>query len=1294
MKRRTKYLLIPAGVTGAVFLAAGWLLFTDGGQETLVRRALPLVPGLTVESADGGLRDLTLRGLTYEMPGLTVSAERIHLGFAWRALFNQHLKFTDLTLEGVKTVLNTAELPASDASAESAQPSEPITDLRAPLPLTVERLALSRIHTVTDGIETRLDDFSLSLTWRNRVVTVGETELKGLTVTLPAEPEAAPEDAVEAKPAFPAPSLGETLTALFEKPLLTELPAIALPVDLDLKRFEATGVRVNDALGTPTVTVNRAVLSARLDKKALTLHECSADLPEAAANLTGTIGLTSGYELALKGRAESRLEPAHGEAIDFTLKGPLSGRLSLFSHLTGPVTAEVRLEAEPAQPWLPLRLYAATKEVTWPLDAGDAPKDEEPLAVRDFTLTLDGTVRDYLLGAQTRILVPGVPRSGTDTAGIRLEGKGTLTTLNLTDLRIKAADGAATLKASLGWADAITAQGDLTLTGFALKHFVPTVDAVLSGKTAFAASMKGSAWAADLETLTLTGTVDQQTLTAEGSLKAALSQTGALDVNTPGLDLRLGANHVHAKGRFDGRAVAADLRIDAPDLQVLMPGLSGRVTGSLVASGTVEKPVLDADLTAGDLGFEGMTLKTLTLKGRAAADPTGLAAGDMTLTAAGAELPGFRLDTLTLGLTGTETVHRLRLDAAGELPGDPKSRQKTAERLSAGLTLEGGFNRQTQTWTGALTDTAIETPLGRVAQDDAAKLVLNVGKRSATLSEHCWRHHDAEVCLEKPLSVSDSGQNGTAALALRRFDLGFLKPWLPRETAITGTLTGSADASWHLAESALPQVKVTLEGHNVAVKQTVGEQSLPLSFDALTLSADVEDNLVSAEWLLSIAGNGSLNGRLAVTDPTGKKAMSGDFGIRGIDLSMVNCLIPSGEKAEGTMNADLQAGGTLDNPELFGNLSVESVRVRDGAVPLEMKPSRLDVTFAGRESRLDGVIDTAQGRLDVKGSADWRDIDRWLAEVSAKGKKILVTVPPMARVWVSPDVTFKADPAAMALSGRIDIPKARIEVTELPESAVSVSGDEVMLDENLQPLVEKTPSVPMTCALKIGIGDDVRVSAFGLRAKLSGDVDVKQDQRGLSLNGLVNVDSGRFHAYGQDLQVRKGQVVFAGAADQPLLHIEAIRNPDAVEDNVVAGIRVTGTAARPAVTLFSEPALSQQETLSYLVRGQGLGTETDSNSALTSALIGLGISQTGSVVSKIGSAVGIDNLGIDTEGVGESSQVVVSGYVLPGLQVKYGVGIFDSLATLTLRYRLMPKLYLEAVSGANQVVDLLYRFEY
>ncbi|MCF1957389.1 translocation/assembly module TamB domain-containing protein, partial [Escherichia coli] len=164
---------------------------------------------------------------------------------------------------------------------------------------------------------------------------------------------------------------------------------------------------------------------------------------------------------------------------------------------------------------------------------------------------------------------------------------------------------------------------------------------------------------------------------------------------------------------------------------------------------------------------------------------------------------------------------------------------------------------------------------------------------------------------------------------------------------------------------------------------------------------------------------------------------------------------------------------------------------------------------------------------------------------------------------------------------------------------------------------------------------------------------------------------------------------------QPYLNIEAIRNPENTANNVIAGVRVTGLADKPKVEIFSEPAFTQQEALSYLLRGEGLDKSGDTDSSqMTAMLIGLGVGQSGQLVGRIGETFGVSDLALDTQGVGDSSQVVVSGKITNDLQVKYGVGIFDSLATLTLRYRLMPRLYLQAVSGMNQAIDLLYQFEF
>lgn len=147
-----------------------------------------------------------------------------------------------------------------------------------------------------------------------------------------------------------------------------------------------------------------------------------------------------------------------------------------------------------------------------------------------------------------------------------------------------------------------------------------------------------------------------------------------------------------------------------------------------------------------------------------------------------------------------------------------------------------------------------------------------------------------------------------------------------------------------------------------------------------------------------------------------------------------------------------------------------------------------------------------------------------------------------------------------------------------------------------------------------------------------------QDKQGLGLNGQINIPDGRFHAYGQDLIVRKGELLFSGPPDQPLLNIEAIRNPDATEDDVIAGVRVTGSADQPKAEIFSDPVMSQQEALSYLLRGQGLSSGQSDSAAMTSMLIGMGVAQSGQVVGKIGETFGVSNLALDTEGVGDSSR--------------------------------------------------------
>lgn len=116
--------------------------------------------------------------------------------------------------------------------------------------------------------------------------------------------------------------------------------------------------------------------------------------------------------------------------------------------------------------------------------------------------------------------------------------------------------------------------------------------------------------------------------------------------------------------------------------------------------------------------------------------------------------------------------------------------------------------------------------------------------------------------------------------------------------------------------------------------------------------------------------------------------------------------------------------------------------------------------------------------------------------------------------------------------------------------------------------------------------------------------------------------------------------------------------------------------------------MSQDQALSYLLTGRSLeniGSESGSSGgSIGAALLSIGLAKSGKLVGSIGESFGIQDLNLGTQGIGDKSQVVVSGNITSRLQVKYGIGIFDGLAEFTLRYKLLPQLYFQSVSGVNQ----------
>ena len=92
-------------------------------------------------------------------------------------------------------------------------------------------------------------------------------------------------------------------------------------------------------------------------------------------------------------------------------------------------------------------------------------------------------------------------------------------------------------------------------------------------------------------------------------------------------------------------------------------------------------------------------------------------------------------------------------------------------------------------------------------------------------------------------------------------------------------------------------------------------------------------------------------------------------------------------------------------------------------------------------------------------------------------------------------------------------------------------------------------------------------------------------------------------------------------------------------------------------------------------------------------LIGFGVTNSVGLFDQLEKIPLINNIAVDTEGEGDSTQATISGYIGNRVYLKYGIGVYEPINELTVRLFLLNRLWLEIVSGIEQSSDLYYSFD-
>jgi len=803
--------------------------------------------------------------------------------------------------------------------------------------------------------------------------------------------------------------------------------------------------------------------------------------------------------------------------------------------------------------------------------------------------------------------------------------------------------GAVMFSGPLSW------QAALELEDFNPGYWVPVLEAKLSGQVTSEGKLTDGPVPAMQASWDLEGQWRSSPAVIAGRIDTL---TG--DWVVPELKLVIGDNRLEGSGKW-GKALQADLNLKLPDPEEILPGLDGQADFQLSLRGTPDDPRGELTASADDLRWQDLlVVEALSLDARL--DSGFRLASE--LQGKGIAIAGQNIDSLTVNAQGTQGDHEVAIDAQHEEAGVQMVFQGSAGE--AWVSWQGQLTRAVIDVPGQQQNWELESPAGLTYGDDGA---LSFGA-------HCWRWQQSSVCADDQTLLPEPN----IAYRIDNFPAAALAPILPETLRWNSSISGEINFT---STDKGSDGRIALDAGEGRFELLLDGEWETLSYETLTTELELKPEQADLVVLLSGPELGKLSVDMTLDPMAEGRPVEGKFKLEGLDIALAG-LFTGLEEVAGDVNGEGSISGPLMKPALRGEIALTNGRVVDPRLPLPMEEVVVSVELDGYSADIRGrVSSNARSEALIRGSLDWQDAPG--GEIRITGDRLPFSLEPYARLEVAPDLTIAFREGELSVEGRIEVPRGDIKIEGLPAQAVSVSEDEVIVGvEQEEPLIR---SLDMDVTVVVG-EDRVSFVAFGVTGDLEGTLRIGND---MDTRGTLQLVDGQYEAYGQELELRRARLLFVGSLVQPYLDIEAVRQVD----TVVAGIRLSGPVQSPTTEVFSSPDMPQADALSYVILGRAPGGQAD-DGQMGRAAISLGLTQVNKVTGQIGEDFGIRELTLEAEGSGDQTSVVASGYLSEDLSIRYGVGVFEPISTVALRYDLGKYFYLEAASGLAASLDIFY----
>jgi len=422
-------------------------------------------------------------------------------------------------------------------------------------------------------------------------------------------------------------------------------------------------------------------------------------------------------------------------------------------------------------------------------------------------------------------------------------------------------------------------------------------------------------------------------------------------------------------------------------------------------------------------------------------------------------------------------------------------------------------------------------------------------------------------------------------------------------------------------------------------------------------------------------------------------------GLKGeFDLAAITSLFDiHGQTLKGRLLADFDINGLYTSPLITGRATFSEGGYENTGLGIILNDISADISAEGGDIFVHHISadDGSKGKVTGSGQISFDTMKSFRYNLSISLKEMQYTGHDMLSFTIGGDTEISGRAGEHNIMGRFSIEKADIQIPEkLRYEITDIEIKEINVTNGLvtEKVAERPEKSSLNFNVRVSSSGRVYIYGRGLESEWRGDIKLEGSADTPLLLGNLTLIRGNYNFLSRPFILTLGSVSFTGKSPpEPYFEVTG----RAVNNNISAYVNLRGNIKSPVFTLYSEPALPQDEIMARILFDREISQITPIQALQLAGAINEMMGRRGfDPLAYTRNLIGVDWLQVKQSGESPGESALSAGkYLGDSIYVEVEKGISAESGKVSVKWELTPRITVDTSVGENADTEMGINFK-